>query len=106
MNTANVRALLRVLAVLMILGGVVGASLAAIGAWGTTRFMHSADVGAFTHLSVSDLSGSAIVGWLSIAVWGLVLNALSPVLARHVTSEPRASTTARELPHHTEIAHS
>jgi hypothetical protein len=91
MTTANVRSILRIVAVITILVGDIGASTVAIGVLSMNRLMESTSGGADLHLSVSSMGGYAVLTWLVVAGWGVALYLFSPAIARHITSEPEAS---------------
>jgi hypothetical protein len=96
MNTASVRSILRIVAVITILVGDIGASTVAISTLGVSRFMESASQGTDLHMSVSGMGGYAVLAWLVVAAWGAALYVLSPFIARHITSEPGQRPALRE----------
>jgi hypothetical protein len=105
MNTANVRAVLRIVAVLTMFGSAIGVSVTVLGNWSMNRFLHSQVPGVDVNVAVTNMSGYTILVGLVVSLWGLILYVLSPAIARHITSDPDLVTADAEAPEHGEVAH-
>ena len=88
MSTQNVRSILRTVAVLTILVGGIGVSVSMIGAIAIKQLMESASEGLSLQHSVTSAGFYGVLSWLAVVGWGAALYHLSPVIARHITSEP------------------
>lgn len=98
MSTLTVRTLIRLVAVLMVVAGVVGVSIALVGAFGMLVLARSMGQDLYRG---SDLSSVTLYGaliWCVPIFWGAALFQLSPAIARFVTSEPEGqNSTAPKL---------
>jgi hypothetical protein len=98
MTTANVRSILRIVAVVTILVGGIGVSTSIFATY-AIRQLTSGD-GLQIQSSVSSAGWLSILSRFFVCAWGVGLYQLSPGLARHITSEPQPQgTPAPELRH-------
>jgi hypothetical protein len=105
MSTSTVRTVLRIVAVVTVLVGWIGVSIGVIGLWGMNKVMQTAIPGGELSFSMTSMSGYAILSWLVVPTWGFLLYAASPMLARHITSDPDRSSADETVPLRDEAAH-
>jgi hypothetical protein len=114
MTTANVRAVLRIFAVLTMFAAAIFVSVTILGNWSMNRFMQAqmprmnvdVSVTNMSEFAVTNMSGYTMLVGLVVSLWGLILYVLSPAIARHITSDPDLVVTPdAEASSHGEVAH-
>lgn len=98
MNTTNVRSIFRIVGVLTMFAAAIGFSLTLVGIWVTNALTSEYKFGEESLMPLLFKANSyALLTWLVISSWGLVLYVLAPFIARNITSEPTPATI-EELP--------
>jgi uncharacterized membrane protein YccF (DUF307 family) len=91
MSTQLVRTILRLVAVFVVFGGVLGASTALLSAFAMIAFADNVGHDTSFRSSMSGFGLISVFTWLVVIAWGAALFHFSPTIARMVTSEPETA---------------